>query len=198
MKVTEMRILCHYILPLLLFSTVIAADTPQADTLDIYVIDTCGGKAVIIQTPEGENMLIDAGYPRPDNRDTNRVIETAKSLGIKEFDHVVATHYDTDHSGNIASVDANIPGKIFYDHGDPMASFGNRPNRDYESYINAIGQRKRVIVKPGDTIPLKGVKITVVSSAGKAITKPLEGAGQPNEFAVADRPTVRSCRSSQS
>lgn len=161
------------------------------DTLDIYVIDTCGGKAMIITTPEGEKMLIDAGYPRQDNRDTKRVIETAKSLGIKEFDYVIATHYDTDHSGNIASVDANVPGKIFIDHGEPVASFGNMRNRAYDTYINCIGERKRVSVKPGDTIPVKGVKITVVTAGGKAITEPLEGAGKPNEFAVETKPTGR-------
>ena len=72
-----------------------------------------------------------------------------------------------------------------------MASFGNRPNRAYDSYINVIGHRKRIIVKPSDTIPVKGVKITVVSSGGKALSEPLEGAGQPNEFAVAEKPTGR-------
>ena len=181
-----MSILTFCLLPLIFIST-----SQEAETLDIYVIDTCGGKAVIIQTPEGENMLIDAGYPRPDNRDTKRVIDTAKSLGIKEFDFVIATHYDADHSGNIASVDANIPGKVFIDHGEPVASFGNRPNRAYDSYINAIGDRKRISVKPGDTIPVKGLKITVVTAGGKAITEPLEGAGQPNEFALIERPTGR-------
>ena len=189
-----MKFFRFFFLPVLFFSAaaLAASDTPPAsDTLDIYVIDTCGGKAMIVVTPEGEKMLVDAGYPRPDNRDTKRIVETAKSLGIKEFDYVVATHYDTDHSGNIASVDANIPGKVFFDHGEPIASFGGRRNRDYESYINCIGNRKRVSVKPGDTIPVKGVKITVVTAGGKALAEPLEGAGQPNEFAVETRPTAR-------
>jgi competence protein ComEC len=185
-----MKILYCSILPLLLISTSCASNTPiENGTMDIYVIDTCGGKAMIITTPEGEKMLIDAGYPRRDNRDTKRVIDAAKSLGIKEFDYVVATHYDTDHSGNIASVDANIPGKVFIDHGDPIPSFGNRPNRDYTSYINCIGQRKRISVKPGDTLPVKGLKITVVTAGSKALTEPLEGAGKPNPFAETTKPT---------
>lgn len=183
-----MKILCFCALPLLLVSVSCAANAPdstKSGTLDIYVIDTCGGKAMIVVTPDGEKMLVDAGYPRRDNRDTKRVIDTAKSLGIKEFDYVVATHYDVDHSGNIATVDANIPGKVFIDHGDPVNS---RPNRDYTSYINAIGQRKRISVKPGDTLPLKGVKITVVSAGGKAIAEPVAGAGKPNPLAETTRP----------
>jgi competence protein ComEC len=186
-----MKILSYCILPLLFISTSCASDAPApapGSTLDIYVIDTCGGKAMIVVTPEGEKMLIDAGYPRRDNRDTKRVIDAAKSLGIKEFDYIVATHYDTDHCGNIASVDANIPGKVFIDHGNPITSFGNRPNRDYNSYIDCIGDRKRISVKPGDTLPVKGVKITVVTAGGKALTEPLEETGKSNPFAEATRP----------
>lgn len=162
-----------------------------AETLDIYVIDTEGGKAVIIQSPEGENMLIDGGYPTPDGRDTNRIVEMATSLGIKQFDYVVATHYDADHAGNIANVDAKIPGKVFIDHGDPLPTQNARARQMfYDPYIKAIGDRKRISVKPGDTIPLKGVKITVLTAGGRTITSALPGAGQPNELCAGfEKPT---------
>ena len=51
-----------------------------------------------------------------------------------------------------------------------------------------IGGRKRVIVKPGDAIPLKGVDITVVTASSEVLAKPLPGAGQPNEFAAGVKP----------
>jgi hypothetical protein len=35
-------------------------------------------------------------------------------------------------------------------------------------------------VHPGDTIPLKGLRVDVVAGAGEAIASPLPGAGQPN------------------
>src|SRR5262249_54937788 len=35
-------------------------------------------------------------------------------------------------------------------------------------------------VKPGDRIPIKGIDVQVVASAGKALAAPLSGAGQPN------------------
>ena len=155
-----------------------------AETLDIYVIDTCGGKAVILLTPDGETMLIDAGYPRPDDRDTNRIVETAKALGIKQFDYIMATHYDADHSGNIAAVDAKIPGKVFIDHGEPVPTLDARNKQQfYEPYVKAIGDRKRLSVKPGDVLPIKGLKITVVTSDCKVIKEPLPGASQSNELA---------------
>jgi beta-lactamase superfamily II metal-dependent hydrolase len=144
----------------------------------MYVLDTDGGKAIIVVTPDGETMLVDAGYPRPDDRDTNRVVEAAQSLGIKQFDYILATHYDADHSGNVASVDAKIPGKVFIDHGDALTTI--RSPKHFDSYINCIGDRKRLSVRPGDVLPLEGVKVTVLTSAGEVLSKPLPGAGQPN------------------
>ena len=34
-----------------------------AKTLDMYAIDTEGGKALLIIAPSGQSMLIDTGYP---------------------------------------------------------------------------------------------------------------------------------------
>ena len=160
-----------------------------AETLDLYVIDTEGGKAVIVVPPGGETMLIDAGYPTPDDRDTNRIVAAAQALGIKSFDYIVATHYDRDHAGNIPRLDARIPGRIFVDHGVILPTANARSRAEiYEPYVKAIGDRKRMIVKPGDVIPLKGVRITVVTAGGEVLAKPLPGAGQPNEFAAGATP----------
>ena len=160
-----------------------------ADTLDVYVIDTEGGKAMIVAPPGGETMLVDAGYPTANDRDTNRIMAAAQALGIKQFDCVVATHYDADHAGNIPNLCAKIPGKVYFDHGAllPTAKEPDLSNF-YPNYLKFVADKKRVSVKPGDTIPLKGVQITVVTAGGEAITKPLPGAGQPNPFATGVTP----------
>ena len=175
---------------LLLFTLLPMLTTLRAaDTLDFYVIDTEGGKAVIVVPPGGETMLIDAGYPTPDDRDTNRIVATAGALGIDHFDYIVATHYDADHVGNIPRLDARIPGRIFVDHGEPLPTDNAQDQRNfYAPYLKAIGERKRLSVKPGDTIPLRGVQITVVAAGGEVLAKPLPGAGQPNEFAAGAKP----------
>lgn len=160
-----------------------------ADTLDIYVLDTDGGKAVILLTPAGETMLVDAGYPTKEDRDTNRIVEAAGAAGIRQFDYIVATHYDADHSGNIARVDARIPGRVFVDHGPIMPE--SVEVRFFKSYVDAIGSRKRRSVKPGNVIPMKGLRITVVTSGGRVLSEPLRGAGQPNALcAGAARPAT--------
>ncbi len=181
----NMKKLLVYALPLLLALPALRA----ADTLDVYVIDTEGGKSLVVQSPGGESMLVDGGNPTQDGRDTKRIVGAAQAMGIKQFDYILVTHYDGDHVANITNVDAQIPGKVFVDHGAllPMATVASDV-RDYANYLKLIANRKRVIVKPGDVIPLKGVDITVVTANNEVLAKPLPGAGQPNEFAAGVKP----------
>jgi beta-lactamase superfamily II metal-dependent hydrolase len=163
-----------------------------ADTLDIYVIDTEGGKSMVMVTPAGEKMLVDGGNPSKDDRDTKRIQSAAQALGIKQFDYVLVTHYDGDHVGNIPHIDSLIPTKVFIDHGEPIATLNAGSRRsNYEPYVKAIGDRKRISVKPGDVLPLKEIKVTVLTAGGKAITSPLPGGGQANDLAPPAQPTYR-------
>jgi len=154
------------------------ASVRAADTLEMFVVDTEGGKALILLTPSGQSLLVDAGYPTADDRDTNRIVAAATAAGIKHFDYIVATHYDVDHAGNVARVDARIPGRVFVDHGSAMPDAEH--DEAYLSYVKAIGNRLRLSLKPGDVVPLEGVRVTVVTSAGAALSRPLAGAGAPN------------------
>jgi competence protein ComEC len=45
-----------------------------AKTLEMYVIDTEGGKALLIISPTGQSMLVDTGFPGNNDRDTNRIV----------------------------------------------------------------------------------------------------------------------------
>ena len=178
-----------FVCALMLLSASLAS---AADTLDIYVVDTEGGKAMILLAPGGETMLVDGGYPTADDRDTRRVVAAARAAGIKQFDSILATHYDADHAGNIPRVDALIPGKVFIDHGEPIPTLDpNRRRENYEPYVKAIGPRRRILARPGDVIPFGGVRITVVTAGGRAIDHPLSGAGAANELAPAGRPTYQ-------
>ena len=164
------------------------ATAAAAANLDMYAIDTEGGKALLIVAPSGQTLLIDAGYPTPDDRDTNRIVSLAQSLGIKSFDFIMPTHYDTDHAGNIPRVDARIPARNFVDHGELIATAGD-PDRSkhYPAYVENIKGRPRLSVKPGDTIPLKGVKITVLTAGGAALHK---AGAKPNPLCNGvERPT---------
>lgn len=161
-----------------------------ADTLDITVIDVEGGNAVIVQNPSGQSILIDGGMPGQNDRDLKRVVAAAQAAGIKQFDVMLITHYDVDHVGLIPAIFAQIPAKLLVDHGpllpNPKLAAINR--RAADAYVAFLPGKKRVSVKPGDTIPFKDVKISVVMSNEEVIAKPLAGAGKPNAACPATLP----------
>jgi competence protein ComEC len=163
-----------------------------ADTLEISVVDTEGGKAMVLLTPAGESMLVDAGFPSGNDRDTKRIVAAAEAFNIKQFDYILVTHYDGDHVANIASVDAKIPARVFLDRGPLRPGEGEGGiQRNITSYLKCIGERKRVTLKPGDELPLKGLKVTVLTAGNEVIKKPLPGGGKPNEFAAtAPKPDI--------
>ncbi len=198
-----------------------------SDTLDIWVIDVEGGKAVIAKNPSGQVMMIDGGMPdmagrggapgqpgrggapeaagggggavttpqsgalaappRPPmqvekDRDLNRVVAAAKLAGVSAFDVYLVTHYDVDHSGNVPNIAGRFPAKLFVDHGpwldNPKLGAMNKNAGD--AYLAFVAEKQRLSVKPGDVIPFKDVKITVLTSNEEVINRPLTGGGKPN------------------
>src|SRR5262245_51768014 len=99
----------------------LAARADEKDgRLDIYFIDVEGGAATLFITPEGESLLIDSGYPTPDDRDLNRILKVIRDVaGKKQLDHASVSHWHLDHFGNHAALAGRIPIKNFWDRGVP-------------------------------------------------------------------------------
>ena len=151
-------------------------------TLDIYVADTEGGKAALYVSPSGETVLIDTGNPGA--RDGDRIVAMLEAAGVKRIDHLVSTHYHTDHVGGLAALAQRIPIAHFIDHGAnvevPEAVNGFRA-----AYDSILAKAKHTVAKPGDRIPVAGLDWRIVQSAGNSITTPLAGAGAPNSASCA-------------
>ncbi len=156
-----------------------ASGAAAAGTMDMYVIDTEGGKALLIVSPAGESMLIDAGFPGFNGRDAARIAEAAKAAGVKRFDYLVVTHYDLDHVNNVPATVALVPALTFVDHG-PAAVNDPGTTAAVKAYNEVVAGSRHIIVKPGDRIPIKGMDVLVVTSAGQAIKSPVAGGGAPN------------------
>jgi competence protein ComEC len=152
---------------------------PAAQNLRIYSIDVEGGQATLVVTPAGESMLIDTGWSRPEGRDADRIVAAAKEAGVKQIDYLVITHFHVDHVGGVPALAERIPIRNFVDHGE-FKEDDPSIKRLYEAYVDTAARGKRIRVKPGDTLPLKGVKVTVISSGGEVLRAPLPAAGQPN------------------
>src|SRR5258707_12948920 len=101
---------------LILIPTAVARAEPPKG-LDIHFIDTEGGAATLIVTPAGESVLIDCG--NPGKRNAERIHKAAEAAGLKQIDHLVITHWHSDHYGGIDRLATFIPIKAYYDHGVP-------------------------------------------------------------------------------
>jgi competence protein ComEC len=156
-----------------------SATVQAAKTLDIYVIDTEGGKAMLVVSPSGQSMLVDTGFPGFNGRDAIRIEEAAKAAGVKTFDFLLTTHYDMDHVNNTPATVARIPADVFLDHGDAVAK-DPFTTKAVAAYLGAASKGKRIVLKHGDKIPLKGLDVLVVTSAGEPLKSPLKGAGKRN------------------
>ncbi|HEX5413519.1 MAG TPA: MBL fold metallo-hydrolase [Terriglobia bacterium] len=154
--------------------------------LKIYVIDVEGGQSTLIVTPEHQSLLVDTGWAGFKGRDAERIVQAAKLAGIDRINYLLITHYHADHVGGVPQLAARIPIDNFLDHG-PDVEKSPDGRKLYAAYLKATKKGKHRVVKPGDTIPLRGVKVVVVAAAGKHLTQPLAGAGQANPNCSATR-----------
>ena len=91
------------ILKLGLLLTFLVSVLAAANTLDVYTVDVEGGKCVLFVSPSGESLLIDVGWPAFNNRpaSTDRILEAVKAAGLRRIDHLVISHFDIDHRGDV-------------------------------------------------------------------------------------------------
>jgi len=167
----------------LLIASLALPAVPQ--NLEIYWIDVEGGAATLLVTPAGESLLADTGWRREDERDAKRIHEVVtRHARLKKLDYLLTTHYHMDHVGGLAAVAKLIPVGRFIDHGDRVET---RPGADADNWTvyQQLSSGKRLSLKPGDKIPLKGLDLTVVVSHGERLARPVNGGG-PNDALCKD------------
>lgn len=164
----------------LLFFTLSAVAAEK--TLDVYFVDVEGGQATLFVSPSGQSMLVDTGWAGFNNRDADRLAAVAKQAGVKQIDYLVITHYHLDHVGGVPQLSAKIPIKNFVDHGELLEP---EQQKIYLAYTEVRNGGKHIEVKPGDTVPIKGIDVKVLSAAGNLLKSPLPGAGKPNQYCAA-------------
>ncbi|MDX2154155.1 MAG: MBL fold metallo-hydrolase [Bryobacteraceae bacterium] len=151
-----------------LMALVLAPALFAAKTLDLYFVDVEGGQATLIVTPAGQSILVDAGWPANDGRDATRIIAAAKKAGVKRIDFMITTHFHLDHVGGVPPLADKFPIGTFVDHGDNTET-GRGAERLSSEYQRVLASGKRLTVKPGDTLPLKGVELRFVTARGESV-----------------------------
>jgi beta-lactamase superfamily II metal-dependent hydrolase len=197
------KVISHIRILVTVLSAVLSASacTTISEPLDIYFVDVEGGQATLIITPGGETLLIDAGYPGKGKsdptpgdpgaaRDAQRIAAAAEDANVSQIDYLLVSHFHADHFGGVMELAQLLQIGTILDHGTEARETRSNPKtlgliraykkvRDQSSYLAPI---------VGDRLPLEGIDITVVSSAGDILESPIEGAGAANS--ACDRPVL--------
>jgi competence protein ComEC len=172
-----------------LLAAVVSAQTPQRQTLDIYLVDVEGGNATLFVAPSGESLLIDTGNGGAGAaRDADRILAATKDAGLSQINHLVTTHYHGDHYGAMSEVASRIPIGNFIDHGPNVQANPATDEFLQKVYPTLYGKSRHTVAKPGDRIEVKGLDARIVASAGQMIASPLPSAGSKNPYCAAYKP----------
>jgi len=177
-----MKLLAGLMIVLALPLALAAASRP----LQVYFIDVEGGQATLFVSPSGQSMLIDTGWPDHNGRDAKRIVAAAHDAGIHQIDYLVTTHYHADHVGGVPQLAALMPIRNFVDHGPPVKTY--RTWDLYHAYLKVREKGHHILAKPGMQIPIRGMRVTVLTAAGKDIGQSLPGGGEHNPYCSAQEP----------
>lgn len=73
--------------------------------LTVTFIDVGQGDSILVQCPDGQNILVDGGPTKAGPK----VVEYLKERGVKKLDIVITTHPDLDHIGGLPTVVRAFP-----------------------------------------------------------------------------------------
>ena len=170
-----------------------ASNASAQQTLDIYWTDADGAAATLIVTPEGQTVLVDSAFGRPDNTYANRIKAAMDDAGVTQIDYAVTTHYHGDHVGGLFALADMVPIIEFVDHGETTLTDDNGQAR-YAQYVELTATGKRTTVSPGMKLPLRGMDVTVVASHKEFLTEPLTGSPESNPVCETANPSSQYCR----
>ncbi|MCU0229526.1 MAG: MBL fold metallo-hydrolase, partial [Bryobacterales bacterium] len=154
---------------LLILAFVCLLPIAKAQELQIYFLDVDGGQATLIVVDGKASMLVDAGWPGFEGRDTLKILAAAKDAGISRLDIMFTTHYHTDHVGGVPQLAAKLPITRFVDHG-PVLEKSENASRLYQRYLEVRAKGEHQRVSAGDSFRLGNATLHVVS-ARKELTR---------------------------
>ena len=124
-----------------------------------------------------------------------------RESGAKRIDYLLITHFHGDHDGGVPELAELLPIGTFIDHGSlAMAEQGTQSTMAaFNAYAAVRAKGVHLEPNPGDRLPLKGIDVTVVSSAARVLPAALPAAaGQNTACAAAKRPADESSENARS
>ena len=108
-----------------------ASYTDFEGKLVVNFIDVGQGDSILMEFPNGKNMLIDAG----ESYENDTVQSFIRQRGFSSLDYVIGTHPHTDHIGGLESIILN------YNVGEIYLPKVVHTSKTYENLLTAISER---------------------------------------------------------
>lgn len=152
---------------------------PATGTMTVHFIDVGQGDCILVQLPNGENLMIDAGKGLYGGSGSwSNIYSTLTALDVKIIDHLIITHNHSDHYELVPDVIREFEVLNVYGSGS------TRTNKQYLTVMGAISAAEidYHVVSVGDKIiDEEGLMLQVVS------TQKIAGDPDPNIASVMTR-----------
>ncbi|MDD1756529.1 MAG: MBL fold metallo-hydrolase [Methanomassiliicoccales archaeon] len=124
-------------------------ETDHVGEMRVFFLDVDQGDAILIQTPDGKNIMVDCGYVDY----ASEVIEFLRGHDVQVIDAFIATHPDPDHIGSVPTLFDEFRVLSVYHSGFVKTT------QTYENFIAAIEAEDCPIyddndIDAGDLLPL--------------------------------------------
>jgi competence protein ComEC len=131
-----------------------------APSVMIYVLDVGQGDGIVVRTPRGHWIVIDAG-PRTPQHDAGRdvVVPFLRKQGVRQLDLAIPTHGDADHLGGMPTVVRALDPALVLDNGQPV---GTALFLDYQRALIERDPEWHA-ARTGDMLTVDSVTLTVLS-----------------------------------
>jgi len=144
---------------LLIFASFIfSAAFADSQPLKIHFIDVGEGDSILIEAPNGETALIDAG-----NLITgSKVVRYLEKNNIYDLEHLIFTHPHLDHIGGAFFILQMVGVKDIYDNGENLLELAKRSDV-YRWYDDLVRESSKYsVLEAGDSLLLGEVKLKVL------------------------------------
>jgi competence protein ComEC len=132
-------------------------------TLELLFLDVGQGDAILVRSPGGRWLLVDAGPPGGTGFRSSgdpRVLAAVRGRGVQRLEAMLLTHPHLDHIGGAAAVLSELPVSAVMDPGMPR---GTDAFVDVLEAAQARGSGWRV-ARAGDRLMMDGLEIRVLNA----------------------------------
>lgn len=155
---------------------------PSGNELQVHVLDVGQGDSILIVSPTGKTVLVDAGVPGSGKA----VLAAMNRYNVKSIDLFIATHAHADHIGAADEVIRAVPTQAVLDSGV------SNTTKNYQDFLEAVKQSnaKFIQAEPGQNFDLGGgARVGVLAPIKPFFTKSelRSGGNEPNANSVVTR-----------